>query len=425
MSVLKLNSKLNNPYYLSNSTGNEVLLYCEIKADEVKSEKERAPLNISLVVDRSGSMSGDKLRYVKKAVEFVIQNLNPGDYLSIVQYDDQVQVLSPSAPVTDKSALLRLVASIREGGSTNLSGGMLEGFNQVKITRKEGYVNRVLLLTDGLANVGITDPSQLYNIVQRQLQENGIGLSTFGVGADYNEELLLQLAERGGANYYFIETPDQIPQLFARELQGLLSVVAQNAMLHITFPSEFLSVAKVFGYLHQVSGNKLNINFNDVFSGEEKAIIVKFNVNNPISLVSNFLVTLSYNDVVETLDKINIEQLLVLSPTNDAQLFRNSMNLETLENSVFFNSSEMFKEIMALSDRRNFDEVRVKLQIALNYLKSHIEMFPSSERLQKLLLQMQDYLQNIPSMETMMDHELRMSQKMSKSLNWMMEKRKD
>jgi hypothetical protein len=85
----------------------------------------------------------------------------------------------------------------------------------------------------------------------------------------------------------------------------------------------------------------------------------------------------------------------------------------------------MFKEIMALSDRRNFDEVRAKLQIALNYLKSHIEMFPSSERLQKLLLQMQDYLQNIPSMETMMDHELRISQKMSKSLNWMMDKRKD
>jgi hypothetical protein len=129
--------------------------------------------------------------------------------------------------------------------------------------------------------------------------------------------------------------------------------------------------------------------------------------------------------VVETLDKINIEQLLVLSPTNDAQLFRNSMNLETLENSVFFNSSEMFKEIMALSDRRSFDEVRSKLQIALNYLRAHIEMFPSSERLQKLLHQMQDYLQNIPSMETMMDHELRISQKMSKSMNWMMDKRKD
>jgi hypothetical protein len=196
-------------------------------------------------------------------------------------------------------------------------------------------------------------------------------------------------------------------------------------MLHITFPSEFLSVAKVFGYLHQVSGNKLSINFNDVFSGEEKAIIVKFNVNSPISLVSKFVVTLSYNDVVETLDKVNIEQLLVLSPTNDAQLFGNSKDLETLENSVFFNSSEMFKEIMALSDRRSFDEVRSKLQIALNYLRAHIEMFPSSERLQKLLHQMQDYLQNIPSMETMMDHELRISQKMSKSMNWMMDKRKD
>jgi Ca-activated chloride channel family protein len=102
-----------------------------------------------------------------------------------------------------------------------------------------------LLLSDGLANVGITEPAQLKEIARRQFQENRIGLSSFGVVADFNEELMMQLSEYGGANYYFIETPDQIPQIFAKELQGLLSVVAQNTNLEIEFPSEFLKVEKV------------------------------------------------------------------------------------------------------------------------------------------------------------------------------------
>ena len=425
MSILKLNSKLNNPYFLNGSNKNEIWLYCELKAAAVKLDKERAPLNISLVIDRSGSMSGEKLENVKRAVEFVIQNLNPADYLSIVQYDNNVQVLSPSAPVKDKSGLLKLVGSIRAGGSTNLSGGMLEGYNQVKLTRKEGYVNRVLLLTDGLANEGVTDSPQLYNIVRRQFQENGIGLSTFGVGADFNEELLMQLAERGGANYYFIETPDQIPQLFAKELQGLLSVVAQNTTLHISFPSEFVSVDKVYGYLYQQSGNRLSINFNDVYSEEEKAIVVKFKVNSPITLQSVFDVSLIFNDVVETLDKLIIQQSLTLRPCNDSLLYENSIDKETVENAVFFTASDSFKEIMALSDYRRFEEVRVKLETALNYLRGYVEMFPSSERLNKLYSQMNDYLYNIPKMEIMREQELKMSQKLSKANNWLMDKRKD
>ena len=180
------------------------------------------------------------------AVDFVIQNLNSGDYLSIVQYDDHVKVLSHSAQVKDKTSLQKIVNGIVAGGMTNLSGGMLEGYNEVKITQKEGFVNRVLLLSDGLANVGISDPAQLKEIAGRQFRENKIGLSTFGVGADFNEELMMHLSEYGGANYYFIETPDQIPQIFAKELQGLLSVVAQNTVLEIDFPSEFLQPEKVY-----------------------------------------------------------------------------------------------------------------------------------------------------------------------------------
>jgi Ca-activated chloride channel family protein len=424
MSLLKLNTKLNNPYFLIGSNKNQIWLYSEIKAAAVKQEKERAPLNISLVIDRSGSMSGEKLDNVKKAVEFVIQNLNPTDYLSIVQYDNQVEVLSQTAAVRDKADLLRKVATIRSGGSTNLSGGLLEGYNQVKINRREGYVNRVLILTDGLANAGITEAPRLYEIAQRQFRENGIGLSTFGVGADFNEELIMQLAEHGGANYYFIETADQIPQLFAKELQGLLSVVAQNAKLNIEFPSEFVSVEKVYGYLYELNGNQLSINFNDVFSEEEKAVVIKFSISNPISLSSLFKVNLSYNDVVETLDRVTLQEELSLSPSRDAQLYENSIDKETIENAVFFTSSEQFKEVMFLSDSRRFDIAKSKLEISLNYLRGYVEMFPGSQRLQQLFTQMINYLNNIPNMEVMMAEELRISQKFSKSITWQMEKRK-
>lgn len=424
MDILKLNTKLNNPYFLVGSNKNQIWLYSEIKAATFTPDKERAPLNISLVIDRSGSMSGEKLENVKKAVEFVIQNLNPNDYLSIVQYDDNVQVLSQTAAVRDKAALLQKVANIRAGGMTNLSGGLLEGYNQVKINRKEGYVNRVLILTDGLANVGITEAPRLCEIAQRQFRENGIGLSTFGVGADFNEELIMQLAENGGANYYFIETADQIPALFAKELQGLLSVVAQNTILNIEFPSEFVSVEKVYGYLYHLNGNQLSINFNDVYSEEEKAIVIKFSIKNQISLNSFFNVNLRYNDVIETLDKVTLSQQLSLSPSRDAQQYESSIDRETIENAVFFTSSEQFKEIMFLSDSRRFEEAKSRLEIALNYLRGYVEMFPSSQRLQQLYIQMKDYLNNIPNMELMMAEELRISQKMSKSMNWMMDKRK-
>lgn len=424
MNLIQLNSRLNNPYFLIGSDKNEIWLYAELKAAKVIPKNERAPLNISLVIDRSGSMQGDKLDYVKKAVDFVIQNLNSGDYLSIIQYDDHVDVLSHSAPVNNKAELTQKVNSIVAGGMTNLSGGMLQGYNEVKITRKDGYVNRVLLLSDGLANVGITEPAQLKEIARRQFQENRIGLSSFGVGADFNEELMMQLSEYGGANYYFIETPDQIPQIFAKELQGLLSVVAQNTNLEIEFPSEFLKVEKVYGYLYQQQGNKLSVNFNDVFSEEEKAIVIKFKIANPISLNSEFKVNLTYNDVVDLLDKVNVNQLLSLSPIKDSQRYQNSMDPETVENAVFFSSNDKFQEIMALIDRRDFSEAKNRLQNAVAYLKAYVEMFPASLRLANQLKQMEDYFNRIPQMEQIASDDFRMEQKSSKSMSYMMQKRK-
>ncbi len=420
--TLQLNARLDNPYSLKDKQ--EAYLYVELKAIKAELKKERIPLNISLVIDRSGSMQGDKLNFVKKAVEFVIGNLDKNDNLSIVQYDDTVDVVSRSASVQQKEELQRKVRAIVAGGMTNLSGGMLEGYHQVQSTKKEGFVNRVLLLSDGLANVGISNPEQLKEIARKQFRENKMGLSTFGVGADFNEELMTHLSEHGGANYYFIETPDQIPQIFAQELAGLLSVVAQNTILEIEFPQAYMQVEKVYGYLYQTSGNKVIINFNDLFSEEEKAVVLKFKMLRPLDISADIKVSLRYDDAVETYSKEQKEQLLQLMPTTDKSLYEAATDKEAMENVAFFVSNEMFQTAMLLGDKRDFDAAKTLLEKAIGYLQAYVEMFPASERLRKQLQEMEAYLQRLPSMREMQREEFAIAQKMSKSVNYMMQKRK-
>ncbi len=181
---------------------------------------------------------------------------------------------------------------------------------------------------------------------------------------------------------------------------------------------------KVYGYLFQQHGNKLTINFNDVFSEEEKAIVVRFKLSSPLTLASSFKVSLKYDDVVETLSKISLTEDLYLSATSDKALYEAAIDKETVENAVFFTSNDMFQEVMALTDSRNLTEAKSKLEKAIAYLKAYVEMFPTSERLTNQLKQMNDYLINIPNMDKMDGEDFRMAQKMSKATNYMMQKRK-
>jgi Ca-activated chloride channel family protein len=190
-----------NRYWLSDGPKQEFYVYFELSGAKITAEeKKRVPLNISLVLDRSGSMAGDKIAFVKKAAQFVIDNLADGDFLSVVQYDNQIDVVCPSARVQDKTELKRAVEEITSRGMTNLSGGMLSGYEQVSSTKQDKFVNRVLLLSDGLANQGITQPEQLQELTRQKFRDEGIALSTFGVGGDFNEVLMANLSEYGGAN---------------------------------------------------------------------------------------------------------------------------------------------------------------------------------------------------------------------------------
>jgi len=419
--TLQWSITLDNPYFVKDRK--ELYVYVDLKAAKAAQKKERTPLNISLVLDRSGSMAGDKIRYAREACKFVADNLESSDNLSIVIYDDRVDVLSASAPVKDKTALKKLIDNVHDRGSTNLSGGMLEGFAQVKKTHRKNYVNRVLLLSDGLANQGITDEKVLQQLVRQKNSEDNMTLSTFGVGADFNELLMTNLSESGSGNYYFIDSPDKIPSIFAQELQGLLSVVAQNTTLKIRFPSQHLAVSKQFGYQGQVKDNELVFDLKDVFSEEQKAVLIKFTVKEPLVEEVVFESTLTYDDAI-TFQRVNASEKTKLTVTSDKALFDRSFNKDVLQNIVLFENNERLEDAMADVDHGDYEKAKKTILVIKSEMEVQMQTLPASPDLKRQYEAVLNYEKEVENAKTMSAEERKVSQKMSRSSNYMIRKKK-
>ena len=412
---------VDNPYFVNDRK--ELYLYVDLKAQKAATKNDRTPLNLSLVLDRSGSMGGDKIKYAREACKFVVDNLEPNDNLSIVIYDDQVDVLSASAPVKDKAALKKLIESVHDRGSTNLSGGMLEGFAQVKKTHQKNFVNRVLLLSDGLANQGITDEKVLQQLARQKNTEDNMTLSTFGVGADFNELLMTNLAEFGSGNYYFIDSPDKIPSIFAQELKGLLSVVAQNTTLRIKFPAKNLSVNQMFGYQGQVKGGELVFDLKDVFSEEQKAVLIKFSVKEPIRDEATFESTLSYDDAA-TFKRIEETQKSKVVVTSDKALFDRSIDKDVLQNIVLFENNSRLEDAMVDVDHHNFEKAKKTILVIKSEMEVQMQNLPASPELKRQYDAVLEYEKQVENAKTMSNEELKYSQKATRSSNYMIRKKK-
>ncbi len=222
-------------------------------------------------------MAGEgKIDYAKRALNTLIDQLSGEDILSIIVYDDRIDVLREAGPVRDKWELKRLVESIYARGSTNLGGGMIEGFRQVERNRKREFVNRVVLLSDGLANQGITDPHQL-NQIARRYRSNSIVLTTMGVGLDYNENLMVGLAENGGGNYYFIESPNTLASILRKEFNLMSSVVAQSAVIEMNLGSG-VHVNDVIGCEYRPDQGRLILPVGDLYSGDSREFTIAMQV---------------------------------------------------------------------------------------------------------------------------------------------------
>jgi Ca-activated chloride channel family protein len=267
---------------------------------EQPTAETRVPLNLALVLDRSGSMNGDKLEAACDAACALVRRLAPTDVLSVVAYDDRIRTVVPARPVGAATDLLQQIRAIESGGSTNLSGGWLRGRELVNEGKADRTFDRVLLLTDGLANVGIVAHDQLSGLTARA-REDGITTTTIGFGEDYDEVLLQQMAERGGGNSYYIESPDQAPSIFEHEIAGLLGVAAQNVTVSIKIESAQL-IAVHHAYPCTTEGDQLRLDIGDLYAAEPKAVLVELLLDHPATDAEITLARMTVRGVVVASD---------------------------------------------------------------------------------------------------------------------------
>lgn len=241
-----------------------------------RSAAGRAPVNLALVIDRSGSMSGGKMEQAKEAAIAALDMLGIEDIVSVVAYDSVVEVLVPATKMRDRQAMVAAIRALQPRGSTALFGGVAKGAEELRKFLAPNRVNRVILLSDGLANVGPQRPTDLAEL-GAALRKEGIAVTTLGLGLDYNEDLMSELARRSDGNHSFVEEATDLVAYFRSELGDVLSVVAQDVTVVIRCAPGVRPV-RLIGREGEIVGSVVTAALNQLYGEQEKYLLLELEV---------------------------------------------------------------------------------------------------------------------------------------------------
>lgn len=238
---------------------------------------DRMPLDVALVIDRSGSMAGAPLENVKSAVIGLLRHLGPDDRIAVVAFDSKVEVILPLAN-HDITAAQRTISQLQTRGSTNLSGGWLEGLRLLVTAPREGTVRRIITLTDGHANEGVTESARIAELV-RGGRSQGVTSSFIGFDDGYDEVLLSTVADAGGGDDYWCDGPDKAAEVFLAEFGALSSVVAQNLVVTVS-PADSVTDLGLVNDLAVTIGDSSEItaHLGDAYGGETRKLVLRLHL---------------------------------------------------------------------------------------------------------------------------------------------------
>ena len=317
---LHLSAGLDHPA-LMRGQDNERFLVITVGADEVDAGEQR-PVNVAVVMDRSGSMNEQgKMEYARQAAREIVNSLDEGDRFSLVTFSDRSQVVIANAPADDPSRLYRAIDGVYEGGGTNLYAGLTDGQNQVATQSSDRSVNRVIVLSDGKANVGITRPAALASQAGLHV-DAGVSVSTIGLGLDYNEDNLAAMADQGGGTYRFVDDPTSLSRIFREELHQLDAVAAEGVEVAVSLPG--VEVVDVLGYNETVTDDGFSVRLGDIYGGQTRKIVAKVRITGAGDEVEVADVQLTRRDDGEPVPSVDV----VATVTDQTKVIEDTVHRE-------------------------------------------------------------------------------------------------
>ena len=274
--TLQLNLVPERGYFVRNSP-QEVVIKIDLSVIADGKKVRRTPLNLAVVLDKSGSMTGAKIEKTKQAAMQLVDRLQPDDIFSLVIFSDVARVVVPAQRVENRAALKGKIEAIEAGGSTALYAGVNMGAGQIREYFSSKRINRVILLSDGLANVGPSSTRELRRLGS-DLAERGVSVTTIGVGDDYNEDLMAGLAEASDANYYYVKDTEKLPEIFAKELGELLTVAVRDVRIEIVCPDGVKPLGFI-GRAEKFDNQRATVNLSQFTAGQNRYLFLRCLVN--------------------------------------------------------------------------------------------------------------------------------------------------
>ncbi len=298
----------------------EAVLQIGFATAEVNERTDLRPLNLALVIDKSGSMSDDdKMSRVKESLRTMVDKLRPDDIVSLVVFDSEAGVLFPAARIGNGDEIKKVIDCLEPNGGTNLHSGLMLGYKEAQKNYRKDSTNRVILLTDGIANVGVIEPSRI-SAESSEFNGQGIDLSTIGVGLSLNNDLLRSLAKSGRGLYHFISDYKDIDKVFTDEVQSLVSSVAKNVEVSVEYDSN-LQVEQIYGYSPRRKSTGFSIDLDNMNNGLTQVVMTKFRVKDLERMSSGVKVRLSYFDGARKNRVENVQEIsLNFSNRDNCQL---------------------------------------------------------------------------------------------------------
>ncbi len=323
---------------------------------------DRAPLNLALVLDRSGSMAGEKLAQAKEAAKLAIRRLRSSDIVSVVMFDDQVDVIWPAAKVGSGRDILSAIDRIEAGGSTAIHAGVSKGLDEVTRSRNAGQVARVILLSDGLANVGPSSSEELRQLGQ-QAGRQGVPVTTFGLGLGYNEDLMAALAGASDGNHAFIESERDLTGFFDKEMGDLASVVARDIVIEIKL-APGTQFKKSLDREVEVDGNIVRLRLNQIGGGQERYVLIEVETNGQSENLAETLITYAPAKG----GKSEKAQYSVSAKLGSAEVAAKSVNKDVMADAAKARANETRREAMKLRDEGKVEEAKAAMSHAAGVL---------------------------------------------------------